>query len=33
LLGWEPKVDLESGLKLSLDYFRKAVADEGDAKD
>ena len=26
LLGWEPKVDLESGLKLSLDYFRKAVA-------
>ena len=25
LLGWEPKVDLESGLKLSLDYFRKAV--------
>lgn len=26
LLDWEPKVDLESGLKLSLDYFRKAVA-------
>ena len=25
LLGWEPKVDLETGLKLSLDYFRKAV--------
>jgi dTDP-glucose 4,6-dehydratase len=25
LLGWEPKIDLESGLKLSLDYFRKAV--------
>jgi dTDP-glucose 4,6-dehydratase len=25
LLGWEPKVDLESGLKLSLDYFRKGV--------
>ena len=22
LLGWEPKVDLETGLKLSLDYFR-----------
>jgi dTDP-glucose 4,6-dehydratase len=25
LLGWEPRVDLEEGLKLSLDYFRKAV--------
>jgi len=25
LLGWEPKVDLESGLKRSLDYFRVAV--------
>ena len=23
LLGWEPKVDLETGLRLSLDYFRK----------
>jgi dTDP-glucose 4,6-dehydratase len=28
LLGWEPKVDLETGLRLSLDYFRKAVAEE-----
>ena len=27
LLGWEPKVDLETGLRLSLDYFRKASAD------
>jgi dTDP-glucose 4,6-dehydratase len=27
LLGWEPKINLEAGLKLSLDYFRKAVAD------
>jgi dTDP-glucose 4,6-dehydratase len=27
LLGWEPTVDLESGLKLSLDYFRKAVVE------
>jgi len=26
LLGWEPKVDLATGLKLSLDYFREAVA-------
>ncbi len=23
LLGWEPKIDLEAGLRLSLDYFRK----------
>jgi dTDP-glucose 4,6-dehydratase len=28
LLGWEPKVDLETGLQMSLDYFRKAVATE-----
>jgi dTDP-glucose 4,6-dehydratase len=28
LLGWEPKVDLESGLKLSLEYFRGALARE-----
>lgn len=28
LLGWEPKVDLETGLKLSLDYFRQAVKQE-----
>jgi dTDP-glucose 4,6-dehydratase len=28
LLGWEPKVDLDSGLKLSLEYFRRAVAAE-----
>ena len=27
LLGWEPKIDLETGLKLSLDYFQKAVTD------
>ena len=25
LLGWEPKVDLETGLKLSLEYFRSAL--------
>jgi dTDP-glucose 4,6-dehydratase len=29
LLGWEPKVDLESGLRLSLEYFRRAVAEAG----
>jgi dTDP-glucose 4,6-dehydratase len=28
LLGWEPKVGLESGLKLSLEYFRRAVAEK-----
>ena len=28
LLGWEPKIQLEEGLQLSLDYFRKAVAKE-----
>ncbi|MGA2425648.1 MAG: UDP-glucuronic acid decarboxylase family protein [Terriglobales bacterium] len=28
LLGWEPKVDLESGLKLSLEYFRQAVVEK-----
>jgi dTDP-glucose 4,6-dehydratase len=25
LLGWEPKIDLETGLNLSLEYFRNAV--------
>ena len=28
LLGWEPKIDLETGLRKSLDYFRKAIAEE-----
>jgi dTDP-glucose 4,6-dehydratase len=28
LLQWTPKVDLESGLKLSLEYFRQAVAEK-----
>jgi dTDP-glucose 4,6-dehydratase len=27
LLGWEPKIDLETGLKLSLEYFRQATAE------
>jgi dTDP-glucose 4,6-dehydratase len=31
LLGWEPKIQLEEGLRLSLDYFRKAVAEEAAA--
>jgi dTDP-glucose 4,6-dehydratase len=25
LLGWEPKIDLRTGLKMSLEYFRSAV--------
>jgi dTDP-glucose 4,6-dehydratase len=25
LLGWEPKIDLETGLNLSLEYFRTCV--------
>jgi dTDP-glucose 4,6-dehydratase len=25
LLGWEPKIDLETGLRTSLEYFRQAV--------
>ncbi len=31
LLGWEPKVNLESGLRLTLDYFRKAVEERTSA--
>ncbi len=25
LLGWEPKIDLETGLQLSLEYFRSCI--------
>jgi dTDP-glucose 4,6-dehydratase len=25
LLGWEPKIDLKTGLRLCLDYFRQSV--------
>ncbi len=32
LLGWEPKIDLASGLRLSLEYFKKAVAEEAAVK-
>jgi dTDP-glucose 4,6-dehydratase len=28
LLDWQPKVELETGLKLSLEYFRRAVLEE-----
>ena len=27
LLGWEPRVVLETGLRLSLDYFKKAISE------
>ena len=32
LLGWEPKVKLEEGLRMSLEYFRTAVGQEVGAK-
>jgi dTDP-glucose 4,6-dehydratase len=32
LLGWEPKIDLETGLRMSLDYFRQAVAVEASSR-
>lgn len=28
LLNWEPKIGLETGLRMSLEYFRRAVAEE-----
>jgi dTDP-glucose 4,6-dehydratase len=28
LFGWEPKIDLETGLKLTLEYFKAAVEEE-----
>ena len=28
LLGWEPKIGLDAGLKMSLEYFREAVMAE-----
>ena len=27
-LNWEPKIDLETGLRLSMDYFRECLAAE-----
>ncbi|HXY52448.1 MAG TPA: UDP-glucuronic acid decarboxylase family protein [Terriglobales bacterium] len=32
LLGWEPRIDLDSGLKMSLEYFRQVVGGEPPAK-
>jgi dTDP-glucose 4,6-dehydratase len=31
LLGWQPKIRLEEGLRLSLNYFREAVTKEAPA--
>jgi dTDP-glucose 4,6-dehydratase len=28
MLAWEPKIDLERGLRLSMDYFREAISME-----
>lgn len=28
VLGWEPRIELEEGLKLSLDYFREIVTNK-----
>jgi len=28
LLGWEPKIDLETGLRMSLEYFKKASLED-----
>ncbi|MBV8673978.1 MAG: SDR family oxidoreductase [Acidobacteriaceae bacterium] len=33
LFGWEPKIDLETGLRLSLDYFRSLVEAEKELTD
>ncbi|HJT52415.1 MAG TPA: SDR family NAD-dependent epimerase/dehydratase, partial [Candidatus Angelobacter sp.] len=32
LLDWEPKINLEQGLKLSIDYFRQAIEVEQSAQ-
>ena len=28
LLGWDPKIELEAGLRLSLEYFKSVALDE-----
>ena len=32
LLGWQPKVNLEEGLRLTLEFFRQQVATEESAR-
>jgi dTDP-glucose 4,6-dehydratase len=31
LFGWEPKIDLETGLHLSIEYFQSTIAEEAKA--
>ncbi len=31
VLGWEPTIDLETGLRMSLSYFKKSVARESES--
>lgn len=31
LLGWEPKIDLETGIRLTLDYFKQCIEEESAA--
>jgi len=28
LLGWDPKISLEAGLRLSLEFFQRALAEQ-----
>jgi dTDP-glucose 4,6-dehydratase len=32
LLGWEPKIDLQTGLRMSLEYFKTAVAADASSR-
>ena len=32
VLGWEPRVPLESGLTFTIDYFREALAESGELR-
>jgi len=32
LLGWQPKVNLDEGLRLTLEFFRQQVAAEESAR-
>lgn len=31
VLGWEPMIDLDTGLRLSLEYFRRAISEQNRA--
>jgi dTDP-glucose 4,6-dehydratase len=32
LLDWDPKINLDTGLRMSLEYFREAVASEASVR-